>query len=189
MTAAEVALIVAGVLALLVWLTWSRANRLDRLHRKVAATCATLDTQLVRRAAVAAELASSGRLDPATGLLLADGAFEALGLDDWSGTAGEREEVESGLTAILRTVLDDPEEVAALQADPVAEALLADLAQAWYRVQLARRFHNEAVAQTQRVRRKLLVRGLRLAGHAPMPRTIEIDDSWPSALPRPGSVT
>ena len=86
-------------------------------------------------------------------------------------------------------MLDDPEEVAALQADPVAEALLADLAQAWYRVQLARRFHNVAVAKTQRVRRKLLVRGLRLAGHAPMPRTIEIDDSWPSALPRPGSVT
>src|SRR5690606_39386854 len=117
-----------------------------------------LGTRAVRGAAVAAELASSGRLDPATGLLLADGAFEALGLDDWSGTAGEREEVESGLTAILRTVLDDPEEVAALQADPVAEALLADLPQAWYPIQLARRFHNLADAQTQRVHRKLLIR-------------------------------
>jgi len=58
------------------------------------------------------------------------------------------------------------------------------LAAAWYRVQLARRFHNEAVAQAQRVRRKLLVRLLRLHGHAPMPRTVEIDDERPPALER-----
>lgn len=190
MSPAEIWLVVAGVLAVLVWLTWSRANRLDRLHRKVSATRATLDTQLVRRAAVAAELAGSGRLDPVTGVLLADGAFEALGIDRWDeAEEGRREEVESGLTAILRTTLDDPDEVAAIRAEPIGVALLDDLAQAWYRVQLARRFHNEAVAQAQRVRRKLVVRAVRLAGHAPMPHTIEIDDSWPSALPKPGSVT
>ena len=44
--------------------------------------------------------------------------------------------------------------------------LVDSLAAAWYRVQLARRFHNEAVAQTQRMRRKMLVRALRLHGHA-----------------------
>ncbi len=61
--------------------------------------------------------------------------------------------------------------------------LLAALASSWYRIQLARRFHNEAVAQAQRVRRKALVRLLRMAGHAPMPQTVEIDDGWPDALP------
>ena len=189
MTPAETWLIVAGVLAVAVWLAWSSANRLDRLHRKVGATRATLDKQLVRRAAVAAELAGSGLLDPATGILLADGAFEALGVESWEGPERQREEVESGLTAVLRSPLDDSGEVAILTADPIGAVLLDDLTQAWYRVQLARRFHNAAVAQTQRVRRKLLVRALRLAGHAPMPQTIEIDDAWPSALPRPGSVT
>ena len=190
MSPAEIWLVVAGVLAVLVWLTWSRAHRLDRLHRKVTATRATLDSQLVRRAAVAAELAGSGRLDPVTSLLLADGAFEALGIDAWEeDEGGHRAEIESGLTAILRTTLDDPDEVAALSADPVGSTLLDALTQSWYRVQLARRFHNESVAQAERVRRKLIVRALRIAGHAPMPQTIEIDDSWPSALPRPGSVT
>ena len=77
--------------------------------------------------------------------------------------------------------------------DPTAEAILAEpggvevlgaLAAAWYRVQLARRFHNEAVAQTQRVRRKVVVRVLRLHGHAAMPQTVEIDDAWPESLQR-----
>lgn len=189
MTTAEIWLVVIGVLAVGVWLTWSGANRLDRLHRKVQSTRATLDSQLVRRAAVAAELAGSGRLDPATGLLVADGAFEALGIEGWDGPEREREQVESGLSAILRTALDDADEVAAITSDPAGAAMVEDLAQAWYRVQLARRFHNEAVAQTQRVRRKIVVRVMRLAGHAPMPQTIEIDDAWPAAMPRPGSVT
>jgi len=188
-TTAEILLGVTLALGLAVWLTWLRANRLDRLHRKVAATRVTLDTQLVRRAAVAAELASSGRIDPVSSVLIAEGAFEALDIADWEGPDHEREQVESGLSGILCTVLDDPGEVATLQADPVGARLLDDLAQAWYRVQLARRFHNESVAQAQRVRRKLLVRAFRLAGHAEMPQTIEIDDAWPDGMPRPGSVT
>jgi hypothetical protein len=53
-------------------------------------------------------------------------------------------------------------------------------------VQLARRFHNEAVAQAQRMRRGWAVRTLRLAGRAPMPQTLELDDAWPAALGRPG---
>ena len=45
-----------------------------------------------------------------------------------------------------------------------------------HRVQLARRFHNDAVTDVRRVRRKRVVRWFRLAGHAEMPRTFEIDD-------------
>ena len=43
-------------------------------------------------------------------------------------------------------------------------------------MQLARRFHNDAVTDVRRVRRKRVVRWFRLAGHAEMPRTFEIDD-------------
>lgn len=189
LTTAEVLLAVVLVLGLFLWLGWLRANRLDRLHRKVASTRATLDSQLVRRAAVAAELASSGRLDPVSSVLIGEGAFEALDIADWEGPARQREEVESALSSTLRAVLDDEGQVEALRCDPVGARLLEELAQAWYRVQLARRFHNEAVSQAQRVRRKALVRLFRLAGHAEMPQTIEIDDAWPDAMPRPGSVT
>ena len=55
-------------------------------------------------------------------------------------------------------------------------------------MQLARRFHNEAVAQTRRARgaaRSCAL--LRLAGHAPEPRTLELDDAWPETLGRPGT--
>ena len=44
------------------------------------------------------------------------------------------------------------------------------------RVQLARRFHNQAVTEVQRVRRKGTVRIFRLAGRAPLPETVEFDD-------------
>ena len=50
------------------------------------------------------------------------------------------------------------------------------------RVQLARRFHNDAVAQALRVRRKRVVRWARLAGHASLPVMVEIDDSVPPGL-------
>ncbi|MCC2333166.1 hypothetical protein [Cellulomonas wangsupingiae] len=205
-----VVLVVVAVLALLTWLVWVQANRLDRLHRKVAASRAVVDAQLVRRATVAAELATSGLLDPASSVVVGEAAWESLaangagdvpkGLlpDDLRELLGpaatapaplERGQVESDLTWTLREILDDAEEVETLASDPVGGQLLDALAAAWYRVQLARRFHNEAVAQTQRVRRAGLVRVLRLAGHAPEPQTLELDDAWPQGLARPGEGT
>lgn len=219
MTWSEVAVVVVAVVLLVVWWVWVAASRLDRLHRKVATSRAALDSQLLRRASSAAELAASGVLDPVSAVLVADAAWSVLsaerygadrlavgvpGVDESAlppaaghvdGAAGghddarvavDRELAESELSRTLRAALGDPEEVAALRAEPLGAELLESLAAAWYRVHLARRFHNEAVAQTQRVRRKALVRLLRLHGHAPMPRTVEIDDGWPDALPRPG---
>lgn len=203
MTWSEVAVAVVAALLLLVWLVWLAANRLDRLHRKVASSRQALDHQLVRRASAAAELAAAGVLDPASSVLVADAAWSALtvgGRGDGDlprvatdpcerlPGAQEREVAESDLSLTLRTALADPEEVRALEEDGFAGELLESLAASWYRVQLARRFHNEAVAQTHRVRRKVLVRLLRLHGRAAMPRTVEIDDGWPDGLSRPGSV-
>jgi hypothetical protein len=100
-----------------------------------------------------------------------------------SGPA-ERAQAESDLSRTVREALADPAEAEAIEREPRAGELLEALAGPWYRVQLARRFHNEAVAQTQRVRRKVLVRSLRLHGHAPVPQTVEIDDAWPDSLQR-----
>ncbi|TQL04252.1 hypothetical protein [Cellulomonas sp. SLBN-39] len=216
MTWSELAVVVVLVVGLLLWLVWVRASRLDRLHRKVGASRAVVETQLVRRATVAAELATSGLLDPVSSVVVGEAAWAALaasgtgrdvprgplpdgllalldgdgdGIPDvvpGAAVPGRRGAVESELSAALREVLDDADEVDALAAEPAGDALLAALGAAWYRVQLARRFHNEAVAQTQRVRHGAVVRLLRLAGHAAEPETLEMDDAWPAALPRPG---
>ncbi|HEX2705462.1 MAG TPA: hypothetical protein VHM65_06860, partial [Candidatus Lustribacter sp.] len=65
----------------------------------------------------------------------------------------------------------------------LGEEALERVRSAGLRVQLARRFHNDAVTDARRVRRKVSVRVFRLAGHADMPRTFEFDDELPSAIP------
>jgi hypothetical protein len=203
----EITVYVTIVVALALWWVWVAASRLDRLHRKVGTSRAVLDAQLIRRATVAAELATSGLLDPVSSVLVGEAAWAALstgtdelpadllvlvGPDDVPAGGGamlavDRGRIESELSATLREALDDPDEVAALRADPAGDELVALLASSWYRVQLARRFHNEAVAQTARARRGPLVRLLRLAGHAPEPHSLELDDAWPENLGRPGT--
>lgn len=103
-----------------------------------------------------------------------------------AGLGTDRELAESNLSAMLRAILEDSDEVDRLRSTDDVGQILDDLASAWYRVQLARRFHNEAVAQAQRVRRKRSVRILRLAGKAAMPQTVELDDGWAPALGHPG---
>lgn len=169
------------VLALLAWYLSFSASRLDRLHHRVEGARNALDAQLVRRAEVAIELAASGALDPACGLLVADAASEALDageIDD-----GRRERAESDLSRALQVALDE-ETVDALRADAVGAGLLERLGAACHRAALARRFHNDAVTDARRVRRKRVVRWARLAGRAPEPETFEMDDDSPAALVR-----
>jgi hypothetical protein len=204
MTWSEIAVVVVAVVLLVLWWSWVAASRIDRLHRKVAASGAVVDTQLLRRASAASTLAASGVLDPVSSVLIGEASWasiaasrphtqgmarlpDELAAPDRPGTVpGDRGLVESELSSTLREALADPDEVAALREEPGADELLDALADAWYRVQLARRFHNEAVAQAQRMRRGWAVRTLRLAGRAPMPQTLELDDAWPPALGRPG---
>ena len=106
-------IIVLAVLAVVLWgfyVSW-RASRLDRLHNRTEAARTALDLALVRRASAAAELASSGQLDPATSLLLADAVRRARQADP-----AERDLAESDLTRALRATLGDPEFRAELRA-------------------------------------------------------------------------
>jgi hypothetical protein len=190
----EVAFVVVLALAVVMWFVWLSASRLDRLHRKVSSSRAVLENQLVRRASVAAELAASGLLDPVSSVVVGEAAWRALtaGADanvedpvDQGiplDAAADRELSESELSATLRAALGDSDEIESLRATPYGAELLDALAASWYRVQLSRRFHNEAVAQTRRVRRKLVVRVPRLAGRAPLPSSVEIDDAPPESL-------
>ncbi|ROS74588.1 hypothetical protein [Cellulomonas sp. PhB143] len=120
----------------------------------------------------------------AAGARVADGPGPAPTVRDRlaQGFDAERATAESELSATLREALGGPDEVRELCADPHADALVRALGAAWFRVQLARRFHNEAVLRAQHVRRQWYVRLFRVAGHAAMPVTVELDDAWPDGL-------
>ncbi|WP_407317716.1 hypothetical protein UQW22_14115 [Isoptericola halotolerans] len=214
MSWSEVALLAVVLLGLALWWVWVAASRLDRLHHKVVASRLALQAQLDRRVRTSLDLASSGLLDPASSVLLADAAFavttagEPPGLAEegvpgptadaetvavvggpspaeafaLTGLPAERERSESELSVTLRSVLADADTVAGLRSSGPGEELVGDLAGAWYRAQLARRFHNEAVAQAQRARRPRRARWLRLAGRAPWPQTVELDDQMPDGI-------
>lgn len=171
-------LILVAVLVLAAWYLSFTAARLDRLHARVEGARSALDAQLVRRSSVALQLATSGLLDPATSLLLASAAAEAREAAD-----EDREIAESDLTRALHAAFAEPGFVAALHREPEHE-LARELASACQRVELARRFYNEAVRAARVVRRKRGVRYLRLAGHAPWPPAFEMDDTPPATLIR-----
>ena len=186
-------LLAVAVLLGTAWYLSYSAARLDRLHAKVEGALSALDAQLVRRAEATLELVNSGGLDPASALLLAGPAAESL--ERYNERTGEdllegqhfagREDVEGELTDALRLALTE-EVVERVRDDGGPDsAALERVAAAAVRVQLARRFHNEAVAQVRRVRAKGVVRLFRLAGHADLPQTVDFDDHLPTALRQP----
>ena len=195
-------IIVLAVLALVLWgfyVSW-RASRLDRLHNRTEATRTALDLALVRRASAAAELASSGQLDPASSLLLADAVRRARQADP-----AERDLAESDLTRALRATLGTPEFRAELRAgdgqaaspapgalppgapsagvgdpdgDPDgATELLDEVEKAANQVFIARKFYNDVAGRTLDARRRPLARVLRLSGSARQPEFFEMDDA------------
>jgi len=205
MSWSETAVAVLVLMLLVGWRVWVAASRLDRLHRKVESSRAVVDAQLLRRASSAANLAASGLMDPVSSLLVGEAAWSAISAGSraadaeaqlpvevvtlgrgGSGAAQKRGLVESELSSTLRAALEDADEVQEMRAEPGGSELVEALADSWYRAQLARRFHNEAVAQSQRVRRAWPTRVLHLAGRAPIPQTLELDDAWPQSLGRPG---
>ena len=167
-------IIVLVVLALVLWsfyVSW-RASRLDRLHNRVEAARTSLDLALVRRAAAAAELASSGQLDPAASLLLADAVRRARG-----APAAERDLRESDLTRALRAIIGDPEARKELAADDGTAELIAEVEDAAQRVFIARKFYNDVAGRTIDARRRPLPRVLRLYGSAQQPVFFDMDDA------------
>lgn len=173
----EWVLVLAVVLALLgLYLSWT-AGRLDRTHARVDASRAMLDAEFLRRSASALEVAMSGLLDPASSVLLADAASRARTVDETG-----RDQAESDLTEVLTATFGELEVVEQLRVDMQSSATVDELAIACRRAAHARRFHNEMVRSALRLRRKRVVRLLGLAGHAPWPETIELNDAVPAGL-------
>lgn len=177
-----VALLLSVALAIAWHLSYTAA-RLDRLHARVQGSLAALDAQLVRRADAALEWARTADLDPASAMLVATCAGACLQEAEGAqitedvqerGVDGERAAAETALTECLSVVLSQQDEQGSDTAG-VDEAVDARrrLADACDRVDLAVRFHDEAVRDVRRVRAKPVVRLTLLAGHTALPELLD----------------
>ena len=170
-------LTVLVVLVLLaMYVTWT-AGRLDRQHVRVEAGRSALDAALVRRAALAEELAELVRtVAPGDDLAaVVTAARRARDADQ-----EDRERAENDLTRVLRPLVNRLTTMRQYAAQPYGEqvdALLGQLASATSRIGLARNISNGAVDHTLALRRRRLVRWLHLAGRAAAPSYFEIDDT------------
>lgn len=172
--------VVAALLLTGVYLSWT-AGRLDRLHTRIDAARAALDAQLLRRASVAQELATSGVFDPAASMVLYQAAHSARQAEE-----EQREVAESELSHALRAVFEDRAQLEVVRGVPGGAESADELAAAVRRVPMARRFHNDTVRAARALRRHRKVRWFRLAGHAPFPLAFEMDDEPPAALAERG---
>lgn len=179
MTAVMLSSILAVILVLVVvfgLLSWT-ATRLDRMNQRVETAHAALQAALQGRAACSLELATSGLLDPATSLLVADAAHRARSADPT-----ELVRAETDLTQALRAAVVAGAQTGAgadgLESAPVLDATaLAELRHACVLVPMARRIYNDAVSHAVSLRRLRVVRWFRLAGHSVAPETIDFDDT------------
>lgn len=160
-------LIFAVIVAVLLttWITFT-LTRLDRLHARVDAAQAALDSQLVRRAAALlhlGEMPGSG-LEPTVALDIASAAREALTINPTDRQAAENK--------VGRCIADIAGRVKTLPADAMTE-----LSESAMRVQIARRFYNDAVRDARSLRSRRMPKLLRLAGNREMPQFFDIDDT------------
>jgi hypothetical protein len=171
MTWTIVALAVLVLVLLGFWVSW-RASRLDALHNRAEAAHTALDLALVRRASAASELASSGVIDPAASLLLADAVRRAR-----QASTSERDLAESDLTRALRATLGEPGFRKELAANVGATELAGEVEAAAHQVFIARKFYNDLAGRTIDARRRPLAVVLRLAGSAKQPEFFDMDDA------------
>ena len=148
-------LLTMSLTALMLWAFFT-AQRLNRLHIRTDSALQSLQAALDRRAAVVTAI-----LPEAAALA---SAAESVPLNSTSFRA--RASVERSLT----------ERISALESQLSSQAAVL-LSDSTARVQLARRFYNDAVSDTRALRTRPLVRILRLGGTAQLPNYFELADS------------
>lgn len=179
--------VLAVVLAVLLsmWVTFT-LTRLDRLHARVDAAWAALDAQLVRRAAALQHVAEDddSGAPPRLREPCERAALDALGVVDAKRSASvDVDSYRAARQAAENAVghrMGQLGEIAVMLHPRAVEELREGAA----RVQVARRFYNDAVRDTRALRSRRMPRVLRLAGRRAMPEFFDIDDS--STIPGDG---
>lgn len=171
---------VVAATAFVVWWLSAVAGRLDRVHIRRDEALISLRLQLALRMSAVAKLLTSEVLDPVSANVLAEEVENVTAAVERS--VSEYLAAESEMTSALCQVFDDVDEVRAVATSSSAAHALGDLAAACRRVELARRFHNDAVGAAQLLHRRKVVRYLRLAGHTPWPEAVDMADTVPAGL-------
>lgn len=168
-------------LALFVWKLSAIAGRLDRVHIRRDQALTSLRLQLAWRTSSVAKLLTTKALDPISATVLMNEISDVSAAAELSLL--QYMSAESELTRSLCKVFEDSEDVTEIiDASPEIEPVLRDLAHACRRVELARRFHNDAVGAAQLLHKRKIVRYFRLAGYTELPATIDLDDTVPVGL-------
>lgn len=168
------------LILLAIWYLSHQAGRLDRLHHRIEVTTAALDGHLGRRAGIVGELANSPMVDPVTSAVLAQAAHDALAVEPHDLI--DRIDIETELTEVLLTSLDEPDEILEWRTDAATRQLLDELAIACGRVHLSHTFHTEAVNDCLNIRTQWIVRIFRLAGYAQLPSILNLDTRIPTSI-------
>lgn len=167
-------------LIFLVWKLSTIASRLDRTHRRRDAALNSLRQYLAIRATATAKLITSGNLDP----MVASRLREVL-----ENVMNESEKsfvdyliAESKLTGALCEEFENENQLTQSLNNTKTADLVFELVRSTKRVQLARRFHNDAVGASQLLHKRFVVRLFRLAGHTPAPKAVDLDDRVPNSF-------
>ncbi len=163
-----------------IWKFSSLAGRLDRTHVRRDNALNSLRQHLALRATSVARLVASGKLDERTTEELKS-ALEKI-LDESENTFRDYLTAESELTDVLCEVFSDQISIDVFAKSTKDAKLLYELTRACKRVQLARRFHNDAVGASQLLHARTAVRLFRLAGHTQVPTAVDLDDRVPAGL-------
>ncbi len=177
--------ILLGAIALVaVVYVWALAVRLDRLHRRVASMAQTLQLTVIKRAAGSVQLATGGGLEEKEARMLLRAANRSLSrieepLPDGPNETADGESryvVESELSTALRSI-DDRRSGASWADNPLFEAIWEELSETRYGLEVSRTLYNQDVLLVRQLRSRPLVRVLHLAGFAPLPQYVDLDDS------------
>ena len=172
------ALLIALVLVVLLYLS-NVAGRLDRLHKRVELSRLNMQRALERRRDLSEIVTASSLLDPASSLLVADAVTRVDAVDPVD--AVDFGVAESDLTSVLGAVFADADDVDAMVAEPSGEVIVR-LADSCRRVEIGRRFYNDAVFATREMRKRRMVRWFRLQGTAALPEPFEMNDAVPTGF-------
>lgn len=170
--------LVSFILLAVLTLWWARnlAGRLHQIHIRRDDLLISLRWQLIQRESLISQLLEDNFFNLVDAEKISEVVEKANQQSDSSLEAYLI--AESQVSGELREVFDRASDTQST----ATFSIVQELSQCCYRIELARRFHNDAVGAAILLHKRFLVRVFRLAGNTPRPIAIDMDDSLPEKL-------